>query len=109
MSELTQLIDLVRKFRDERDWAQFHNAKDLEAGLSIEGGELLEQFLWKQPQDADPAKVRAELADVLIFAFLLAHEQKSDLKQAIRDKLGENAAKYPVDKAKGRSTKYDQL
>jgi NTP pyrophosphatase (non-canonical NTP hydrolase) len=109
MSEINQLTALVRQFRDERDWAQFHNAKDLAAGLSIEAGELLEQFLWKQPQDADPAKVRAELADVLIFALLLAHEQKIDLNQAIRDKLAENAAKYPVDKAKGRSTKYDQL
>jgi hypothetical protein len=109
MSEINQLIALVRQFRDERDWAQFHNAKDLATGLSIEAGELLEQFLWKQPKDADPAKVRAELADVLIFALLLAHEQKIDLNQAIRDKLAENAAKYPVDKAKGRSTKYDQL
>ena len=109
MSELNQLIDLVRKFRDERDWAQFHNAKDLAAGLSIEAGELLEQFLWKQPKEADPAKVQAELADVLIFALLLAHEQKIDLTQAITQKLGENAAKYPVEKAKGRATKYDEL
>jgi len=109
MSELNQLIDLVRKFRDERDWAQFHNAKDLAAGLSIEAGELLEQFLWKQPKEADPAKVQAELADVLIFALLLAHEQKIDLTQAITQKLAENAAKYPVEKAKGRATKYDEL
>lgn len=109
MSELNQLIDLVRKFRDERDWAQFHNAKDLAAGLSIEASELLEQFLWKQPKEADPAKVQAELADVLIFALLLAHEQKIDLTQAITQKLAENAAKYPVEKAKGRATKYDEL
>lgn len=109
MSELNQLIDLVRKFRDERDWAQFHNAKDLAAGLSIEAGELLEQFLWKQPKEADPAKVQAELADVLIFALLLAHEQKIDLTQAITQKLAENAAKYPVEKAKGRAAKYDEL
>jgi NTP pyrophosphatase (non-canonical NTP hydrolase) len=109
MSELNQLIDLVRKFRDERDWAQFHNAKDLAAGLSIEAAELLEQFLWKQPKEADPAKVQAELADVLIFALLLAHEQKIDLTQAITQKLAENAAKYPVEKAKGRATKYDEL
>ena len=109
MSELNQLIDLVRKFRDERDWAQFHNAQDLAAGLSIEAAELLEQFLWKQPKEADPAKVQAELADVLIFALLLAHEQKIDLTQAITQKLAENAAKYPVEKAKGRATKYDEL
>ena len=109
MSEINQLIALVRKFRDERDWAQFHNAKDLAAGLSIEAGELLEQFLWKQPKEADPAKVQAELADVLIFALLLAHEQKIDLTQAITQKLAENALKYPVEKAKGRATKYDEL
>ena len=109
MSELNQLIDLVRKFRDERDWAQFHNAKDLAAGLSIEAAELLEQFLWKQPKEADPAKVQAELADVLTFALLLAHEQKIDLTQAITQKLAENAVKYPVEKAKGRATKYDEL
>lgn len=109
MGEINQLTEAILRFRNDRDWAQFHNAKDLAAGLSIEAGELLEQFLWKQPKDADPAKVRAELADVLIFALLLAHEQKIDLNQAIRDKLAENSAKYPVDKAKGRSTKYDQL
>ena len=109
MSEINQLIALVRQFRDERDWAQFHNAKDLAAGLSIEAGELLEQFLWKQPKEADPKKVQAELADVLIFALLLAHEQKIDLTQAITQKLAENASKYPVEKAKGRATKYDEL
>ena len=109
MSEITQLTDLIRKFRDERDWAQFHNAKDLATGLSIEAAELLEQFLWKKPHEADPAKVRAELADVLIFALLLAHEQKIDIPTAIKEKLAENAAKYPIEKAKGRATKYDEL
>ena len=109
MDEIKQLTDAVLRFRDARDWAQFHNAKDLAAGLSIEAGELLEQFLWKQPKDADPSKVREELADVLIFALLLAHEQKIDLAQAIKDKLAQNDAKYPVEKAKGKSTKYDQL
>jgi len=109
VDEIKQLTDAVLRFRDARDWAQFHNAKDLAAGLSIEAGELLEQFLWKQPKDADPAKVREELADVLIFALLLAHEQKIDLAQAIKEKLAQNDAKYPVEKAKGKSTKYDQL
>ena len=109
VDEIKQLTDAVLRFRDARDWAQFHNAKDLAAGLSIEAGELLEQFLWKQPKDADPVKVKEELADVLIFALLLAHEQKIDLAQAIKEKLAQNDAKYPVDKAKGKSTKYDQL
>jgi len=109
MGEINQLTEAILRFRNERDWAQFHNAKDLAAGLSIEAAELLEQFLWKHPGEADPAKVQAELADVLIFALLLAHEQKIDLTQAITQKLAENAVKYPVDKAKGRATKYDEL
>lgn len=109
MGEINQLTEAILRFRNERDWAQFHNAKDLAAGLSIEAAELLEQFLWKQPKEADPAKVQAELADVLIFALLLAHEQKIDLTQAITQKLAENAVKYPVEKAKGRATKYDEL
>ena len=60
MSEIAQLTDLIRKFRDERDWAQFHNAKGLATGLSIETAELLEQFLWKKPHEADSAKVRGK-------------------------------------------------
>jgi len=109
MGEINQLTEAILRFRDERDWAQFHNPKDLAAGLSIEAAELLEQFLWKQPSEADPVKVRAELADVLIFALLLAHEQKIDISQAITQKLSENSTKYPVEKAKGRATKYDEL
>ena len=109
VDEIKQLTEAVLIFRNARDWAQFHNAKDLAAGLSIEASELLEQFLWKQPKDANPEKVREELADVLIFALLLAHEQKIDIAQAIREKLAQNEAKYPVEKAKGKSTKYDQL
>jgi len=95
--------------RDARDWAQFHNAKDLAAGLSIEAGELLECFLWKDAKSADPAKIREEIADVLVYALLLAHEAKVDLPSAIREKLAKNALKYPVEKAKGRAEKYDQL
>lgn len=109
MSDIIKIQTEILAFRDARDWAQFHNAKDLAIGLSIEAGELLEQFLWKEAKDADPDKVKAELADVLIFALLLAHEQKIDVTKAIRDKLAENDAKYPVEKAKGRSTKYDAL
>ena len=109
MSDISELQHEALAFRDARDWAQFHNAKDLAAGLSIEAGELLECFLWKDAKSADPAKVREELADVLIYALLLAHEAKVDLPSAIREKLAKNALKYPVDKAKGRADKYDQL
>lgn len=109
MGEIDQLTQAILRFRDARDWAQFHNPKDLAAALSIEAGELLEAYLWKQPRDADPAKVREELADVVMYALLLAHESKIDLAEAIKAKLMANEAKYPVDKSKGRSTKHDQL
>jgi NTP pyrophosphatase (non-canonical NTP hydrolase) len=109
---MSDLLDLQREalaFRDERDWAQFHNAKDLAAGLSIEASELLECFLWKDAKSADPAKLREELADVIVYALLLAYEAQIDIPQAVRAKLALNALKYPVDKAKGRADKYDKL
>jgi NTP pyrophosphatase (non-canonical NTP hydrolase) len=109
MSDFIALQKEALAFRDARDWAQFHNAKDLAAGLSIEASELLECFLWKDAKSADPAKVREEIADVLVYALLLAHEAKVDLPSAIREKLAKNALKYPVEKAKGRADKYDQL
>jgi NTP pyrophosphatase (non-canonical NTP hydrolase) len=109
---MSDILDLQREalaFRDERDWAQFHNAKDLATGLSIEASELLECFLWKDAKLADPAKVREELADVLVYALILAHESKIDIPSAIRDKLAKNALKYPVEKSRGRADKYDKL
>jgi NTP pyrophosphatase (non-canonical NTP hydrolase) len=109
MSDISALQKEALAFRDARDWAQFHNAKDLAAGLSIEASELLECFLWKDAKSADPAKIREELSDVLVFALLLAHEAKIDIPSAVREKLAKNAIKYPVDKAKGRADKYDQL
>jgi NTP pyrophosphatase (non-canonical NTP hydrolase) len=109
MSDISELQNEALSFRDARDWAQFHNAKDLAAGLSIEAGELLECFLWKESKSADPAKVREELADVIVYALLLAHEAKIDIPSAVRAKLALNALKYPVDKSKGRADKYDQL
>jgi NTP pyrophosphatase (non-canonical NTP hydrolase) len=109
VDEIKQLTDAVLRFRDARDWAQFHNPKDLALGLSIEASELLECFLWKDAKAADHAKIKEEIADVLIYTLLLAHESKIDLAQAIKEKLAQNDAKYPVDKAKGKSTKYDQL
>jgi len=109
VDEIKQLTDAVLRFRDARDWAQFHNAKDLAAGLSIEASELLECFLWKDAKAADPTKIKEEIADVLIYTLLLAHESKIDLADAVRAKLKRNSEKYPVDKAKGRSDKYDKL
>lgn len=109
MSDIKLLQSEILAFRDARDWAQFHNTKDLAAGLSIEAGELQECFLWKKPEEADPAKIREELADVLVYALLIAHQANIDIPEAIRAKLKANAAKYPVEKAKGRADKYDKL
>ena len=109
MSDITDLQKEALAFRDAREWAQFHNAKDLAAGLSIEASELLECFLWKDAKSADSSKIREELADVLVYALLLAHEAKIDIPSAVREKLAKNAIKYPVEKAKGRADKYDML
>ena len=97
------------KFRNERDWEQFHNPKDLALAISIESAELLEQFLWKNPEDADKEKIKEELADVFAFAFLLADKYKLDVEQIVLEKIKRNGEKYPVDKAKGTAKKYDEL
>ncbi len=106
MKEITE--ELI-KFRNERDWEQFHNPKDLALAINVEAGELLELFLWKNPSEADPYKVKEELADVFAFAFLLADKYKFDVKEIVLDKIKKNGEKYPIDKAKGTAKKYDEL
>jgi NTP pyrophosphatase (non-canonical NTP hydrolase) len=97
------------QFRDERDWKQFHNPKDLAVALSIEAGELLEAFLWKSAEEAKIEKVKEELADVLAYAILLGHHYDLDLEKVVREKVIKNGEKYPVEKAKGSATKYNEL
>lgn len=109
MMQLKEVINEIIAFRDARDWSQFHNAKDLALALSIEAGELNELFLWKDAGSADPEKLKQELADVLMYAILLAENQGLDIIEILSDKLKINAAKYPVEKAKGNANKYDQL
>jgi NTP pyrophosphatase (non-canonical NTP hydrolase) len=109
MKESEEIIQALLKFRNERDWEQFHNPKDLTLALNIEAGELLELFLWKDAADANQEKIKEELADVFAYAFLLADKYNLDVKQIILDKIKKNADKYPVDKAKGTSKKYDEL
>lgn len=106
MSDIQEIIEVLRKFRDERDWAQFHNAKDLTLALNIEAGELLETFLWQSAEQADSDKVKEELADVFTFAFLLAEKYDFDVKQIVLEKMEKNALKYPIDKSKGSAKKY---
>ena len=109
MSDIQEITKLLITFRDERDWAQFHNPKDLAIALNIEAGELLELFLWKNADDADVDKVKDELADVLSFALLIANKYGFDVSKIIQDKISKNAQKYPIEKSKGSSKKYNEI
>jgi dCTP diphosphatase len=121
--ELTKVAELksrVWSFAEEREWPQFHAPKNLSMALAAEAGELMEHFLWESAEDSrkfaepsfDPtrrAKVEEELADVVIYALEFANVCGIDVSAAIERKLAQNAAKYPVEKAKGRSVKYTEL
>jgi NTP pyrophosphatase (non-canonical NTP hydrolase) len=109
MNKLQKITEAITKFRDERDWEQFHNPKDLAVALNIEAGELLEAFLWKKSQEADPEKVKEELADIFNYAFLLAEKYDFNVEEIIMEKLQSNSEKYPVNKAKGSAKKYTDL
>lgn len=109
MGNIATIIKEIVKFRDERDWEQFHNSKDLALALSIESSELLELFLWKSNEDFKLEKLKEELADVLMYAFLLADKHDLNIHDIILDKIKKNEEKYPVDKSKGNSTKYNEL
>lgn len=109
MRDTEEIIQALLKFRNERDWEQFHNPKDLALAINVEAGELLELFLWKEFKDANIEKIKEELADVFAYAFLLSEKYNLDVKQIILEKISKNAEKYPVDKAKGTAKKYDEL
>jgi NTP pyrophosphatase (non-canonical NTP hydrolase) len=109
MTDIEEITQALIKFRDERDWKQFHNPKDLSLAISIEAGELLEVFLWKNAEEAKIEKVKEELADVLAYALLLAEKYQFDVKQIVLDKIAKNAEKYTIDKAKGSARKYNEL
>lgn len=109
MTDIEQITGKLVEFRNERDWDQFHNPKDLAIAISIEAGELLEQFLWKEHNDASTDKVKEELADIFAYAFLLADKYKFDVKEIVIEKIRKNGEKYPVDKSKGKATKYTDL
>lgn len=109
---MKETIEKIVKFRDERDWKQFHDSKNLSAAISIEAAELNELFLWKTAEESDQvdkAKIKEELADILIFCLLLAHKHDFNIKEIIIEKICKNSIKYPVDKAKGTAKKYNEL
>ena len=109
MTAIQEIIDLLIRFRNERNWEQFHNSKDLALALSIEAAELNELFLWKSPEDVDVDKLKEELADVFIYAFLLAWKHDLDVKDIVVNKIKLNETKYPSKKAKNSAKKYTEL
>lgn len=109
MSNWKELEEALIKFRNERDWEQFHNPKDLALALSIEAAELNELFLWKKAEEANQEKIKEELADVLAYAILLAEKYNLDINEIVLDKIKRNGEKYPVEKARGTAKKYDEL
>lgn len=109
MNQIEKITAEIIKFRDERDWEQFHNGKDLALALSIEASELNQLFLWKPAEDVNVEKVKEELADILNYAFLLAHKYNLNVEDIVLNKIAKNAEKYPIDKAKGNAKKYNEL
>lgn len=109
MSDIKTITKKLIEFRDNRDWKQFHNSKDLALAISIEASELLELFLWKDNEDFKKEKLEEELADVMSFCLLLAEKHDLDVINIIDKKINENALKYPVEKAKGTAKKYTDL
>ncbi len=115
MPTIKTLTRKIIHFRDARNWAQFHNPKDVAISLTLEAAELLEHFQWKNPAEIEKhiktnkSEISDEIADVLYYLLLLGHDLKIDVLAALEKKLKKNAKKYPVAKAKGRHTKYSKL
>lgn len=112
MDKYKVVIDELLKFRNERDWQQFHDSKNLALAISIEAAELNELFLWKKDSDSEKVKIekiKEELSDILSYSFLLAEKHNLDIFEIVLNKIKLNAEKYPVEKAKGTAKKYNEL
>jgi dCTP diphosphatase len=117
VTTLAEIKARVLAFARERDWEQFHAPKNLSMALAAEAAELMEHFLWAEPeasraiaaQPAKRTKIEEELADVVIYALEFANMSGIDVAAAIERKMASNAAKYPVEKARGRADKYTEL
>lgn len=115
MPNIEELTKKIIAFRDARDWKQFHNPKDVAISLSLEAAEVLEHFQWKSKEEIEEyikthqSHIGEELADVLYWVLLLSHDLKIDIAEALDKKMQINNDKYPVDKARGRHNKYNQL
>jgi NTP pyrophosphatase (non-canonical NTP hydrolase) len=117
MDRFNKIVDEIIEFRDRRDWQQFHSPRNLATAIGIEVAELQELLLWKSDKEVDSFLAKEEnkkefakeIADILIFTLLLCHQTGIDPIEAMEIKLNENAKKYPVDRSKGKATKYNRL
>ena len=115
MNDIKRLTKNLIEFRDERDWEQFHNPKDVALSLVLEAAEVIEHFQWKNQQELEKyikkhkTEIGEELADVLYWVLLLSHDLKIDITDALEKKLKKNEEKYPIEKSKGKHTKYNEL
>ena len=112
MDKTEEILKEINQFRDERNWRQFHNEKDLSLSISLEAAELLELFQWKASEEVvntNLERLAEELADVLIYSYRLADNLDFDINDIIRKKLEKNAVKYPINKSKDSKTKYKDL
>ena len=109
---MEKIIRKINEFRDDRDWRQFHNEKDLAISISLEANELLEIFQWKTSEEAVSEKlpqIKEELADVFMYAFMLADNLNFDVEKIIDDKIILNSKKYPIKESYGSNKKYTEL
>ena len=115
MSDIKEIVSAIKKFRDQRDWMQFHNHKDMAISICLEAAEVLEHFQWKDSQEVKEYarkyrdKIGEELADVAIYLLELTDNLGLDFEDIIYKKLKKNSRKYPIKKAKGSHQKYNQL
>jgi NTP pyrophosphatase (non-canonical NTP hydrolase) len=112
MSDIKDITSELIAFRDERDWKQFHDSKNLATAISIEAAELNELFLWKnvdESENVDRKRIEEELADILAYSFLMAEKHKLNVKEIVLNKIKSNSEKYPVSKSKGTAEKYTDL
>ena len=115
MDSITEITGKIREFRDERDWMQFHNPKELAAAIAIESAELQEIFLWKDYPSSEsavrdkPGAIADEIPDIAVYLFELADNLGLKLGDVMLAKMQKNAEKYPVEKARGSSRKYTEL
>ena len=108
-AKLSELTATIRKFIEERDWDQFHNAKDMAISLNLEASEVLEHFQWKSKDKVNKEELGKELSDVLYWILVMSYNLDINLGEVFNEKMRENAKKYPVSKARGSSKKYTEL